>query len=141
MKHIFLGKLKGLNQIITAIGVFGFLLIFTLVVMITSFSEFSNVKQRQALYMTTREYLLKMETKGYLTAADRTDLIYDLGTEGLTEVDLTGTTLSQVPYGSSICLSVSGKLTENAVDGNWTEATKTTEARVYHDKLYSTAKH
>lgn len=111
MKHLLFGKQKGLNQIITAIDVFGFLLIFTLVVLITSFSEFSNVKQRQALYMTTREYLLKMETKGYLTVADRTDLIYDLGTEGLTEVDLTGTTLSQVPYGSTICLSANQPLT------------------------------
>ena len=141
MKYLIFEKQKGLNQIITAIGVFGLLLIFILVVLITSFSEFSNVKQRQALYMTTREYLLKMETKGYLTAEDRTDLLYDLGTNGLTEIDLSGTTLSQVPYGETICLSVSGKLTENVVAGNWTEAKKTTEERAYYDRLYSTAKH
>ena len=44
MKHLLFGKEKGLNQIITAIGVFGLLLIFILVVLITSFSEFSKVQ-------------------------------------------------------------------------------------------------
>ena len=141
MKKLLLHKQRGMNQIITAIGVFGFLLIFITVVIITCFSEFSNVKQRQALYMTTREYLLKMETRGYLTAADKADLLYDLGENGLTEVSLTGTTLAEVPYGETICLAVSGKLTENKAIGSWTDTRAGTEESIYSDRLYSTAKH
>lgn len=57
-----------------------------------------------------RKYILRMETVGYLTAEDKTSLCQELDSMGVTEIDLSGTTLSQTSYGTPIYLQISGKL-------------------------------
>lgn len=62
-----------------------------------------------------REYILRMETKGYLDSEDRLSLLWKLQEEGMTQVDLEGTTYEEVGYGEPIVLKISGML-----DGTYT---------------------
>ena len=57
-----------------------------------------------------RKYILRMETVGYLTTEDNTSLCQELSAAGVTEINLSGTTQSEVSYGVPITLQISGKL-------------------------------
>lgn len=61
------------------------------------------------LDMLAREYILKMESVGYLSAEDEKSLRDKLQTIGIRSVDLTGTTLSKVGYGKEIKLCIKGE--------------------------------
>ena len=52
-----------------------------------------------------------METVGYLTGNDSQKLLEELGGVGAKNVDLTGTTMNQVGFGSPITLMIQGKIT------------------------------
>lgn len=68
------------------------------------------IGRKTAVGQLARKYILRMETVGYLTAADRTMLCQELDAMGVAEVDLTGTTLNEVSYGAPITLQISGNL-------------------------------
>ena len=51
-----------------------------------------------------------METEGYLIPTDEEQLINELKDLGVKNINLTGTTLSNVGYGNKITLSVNGDL-------------------------------
>ncbi len=53
-----------------------------------------------------RDYILQMETEGYLTSAGATTLRQEFTDYGVTDIDLTGTTMSQVEYGQDIYLQI-----------------------------------
>ena len=57
-----------------------------------------------------RKYILKMETEGRLTDADRTTLCQELESLGVTGVDLGGSTLEKAGYGEAIVLVIRGRL-------------------------------
>jgi hypothetical protein len=64
-----------------------------------------------------RQYILRMETCGYLSAGDEAQLLQELAEAGVTEVDLSGTTRSAVPFGTVITLRIRGVLGgENAFE-------------------------
>ncbi len=67
------------------------------------------VFQKAAVGQLARKYILRMETEGELTAADRTSLLQELEELGATEVTLTGTS-GRVMYGEPIELKIEGKL-------------------------------
>lgn len=54
-----------------------------------------------------------METEGYLTPEDREALVSELQAEGLYDISLSGTTVSQVSYGDRIYLSITGTYDDN----------------------------
>ena len=67
-----------------------------------------------------REYLLIMETEGYLKLEDQEGLISELEGYGLYNISLSGTTTSEVSYGDRIYLSIRGTYDDNIlafVDG------------------------
>lgn len=68
------------------------------------------VNKKTAISQTAREYILRMETVGYLTTAEEGELVRELMSYGVSEIDLTGTTREQVGYGSEIVLQISGKI-------------------------------
>lgn len=70
----------------------------------------SLVNKKTVVSQTARNYILRMETVGYLTSAEEEDLIRQLTTEGVSEIDLTGTTRAPVGYGAEIVLRISGKI-------------------------------
>ncbi|MCM1342207.1 MAG: hypothetical protein NC246_00060 [Muribaculaceae bacterium] len=84
------------------------------------------IHQKTAVSQIARQYILRMETVGYLTEEDRIRLGRELAGAGVTELELEGTTLSPVTYGDIITLEIRGKL-EGEYD--------------FEEKRISTAKH
>lgn len=68
------------------------------------------IHQKTTVSQIARQYILRMETVGYLTEEDRICLGRELEVAGVTELELTGTTLSPVTYGDVIALEIRGKL-------------------------------
>ena len=68
----------------------------------------SNLDRSSAIHQVARTYLLRMETKGYLTEENKAQLLTDLGQLDMTGIDLTGTTFADGGYGSKIRLVIKG---------------------------------
>jgi len=56
-----------------------------------------------------RKYMLKMEQNGYLTSDNETEMINDFNDIGISNIDISGTTLNQVNYGEDVYLCISYK--------------------------------
>ncbi len=69
------------------------------------------IQKKISVGQITRRYLLRMETVGYLTDADRASLTTELQNLGLKNISLQGTTLSPVCYGEVIHISVKAIMT------------------------------
>lgn len=65
-----------------------------------------NVKA--SVSQVARQYILRMETYGYLTENDKEALMKNLADKGLTGVSLAGTDTSEVGYGNEIRLYIDG---------------------------------
>ena len=65
-----------------------------------------NVKA--SVSQISRQYILKMETYGYLTENDRDNLVRSLAESGLENISLAGTDMSEVGDGNEINLYLSG---------------------------------
>lgn len=74
-----------------------------------------------------REYMLLMETEGYLNSTDEANLIDELENAGLSNISLEGTTLSEVNYGDRIYLVINGTYDQSAMDisSSWPKLTDT----------------
>lgn len=68
------------------------------------------VNCKTAVGQIARNYILRMETVGYLNKADEDLLKKELAECGVSEVSLLGTTRKQVNYGSEIKLHIQGKI-------------------------------
>ena len=79
------------------------------------FGAFSGISEKWGMRQTAREYMLIMETEGYLPAADQTALIAELESYGLYNISLSGTTMREVNYGDRIYLKISGTYNENVL--------------------------
>lgn len=79
------------------------------------FDAFSSISDKWGMRQTAREYMLIMETEGYLPAADQTALIAELESYGLYNISLSGTTMREVNYGDRIYLKISGTYNENVL--------------------------
>ena len=65
-----------------------------------------NVKS--SVSQISRQYILKMETYGYLTEDDKEGLVKSLSDTGLESISLAGTDMAEVGYGNEIKLYISG---------------------------------
>lgn len=79
------------------------------------FGAFSGISDKWGMRQTAREYMLIMETEGYLPASDQADLIAELESYGLYNISLSGTTMREVNYGDRIYLKISGTYNENVL--------------------------
>lgn len=79
-----------------------------LVVLAAGFS--GAIRQRASIDQLAREYLLIMETEGYLSAPRREELTASLADAGLRDISLDGTTSAEVSYGDRISLCIYGTL-------------------------------
>lgn len=79
------------------------------------FGAFSGISDKWGMRQTAREYMLIMETEGYLPAADQTALLAELESYGLYNISLSGTTMREVNYGNRIYLKISGTYNENVL--------------------------
>ena len=70
----------------------------------------SLVHKKTIISQLARTYILRMETVGYLTEADESELVARLSEQGMQDIDLTGTTREVVGYGGEIVLKIKGKI-------------------------------
>ena len=68
----------------------------------------STIDRSTDIQQVARTYLLKMETDGYLTEENRNLLLSDLAALDMEQIDLTGTTITDVGYGNRIDLDIRG---------------------------------
>ena len=80
------------------------------VVMLAYMGNVRLINTKAAVNQIARKYILRMETTGQLTAADRIALGQELESVGVTEVNLAGTTEDRVGYGETIVLMIQGRL-------------------------------
>lgn len=79
------------------------------------FGAFSSISNKWNMRQAAREYMLIMETEGYLKPSDQNALIAELESYGLYNISLSGTTVSEVDYGSRIYLKIQGTYNENVL--------------------------
>ncbi len=96
------------NMLVSLIGI-----VMGTAFLVIIFGAFSGISDKWAMRQTAREYLLIMETEGYLTAADQSALIADLKSEGLYNISISGTTTREVNYGDRIYLKITGTYDDN----------------------------
>ena len=77
------------------------------------FGAFSGISDKWGMRQVAREYMLRMETEGYLSSSDRVALIEELEEYGLYNISLSGTTTSRQEYGSRIYLCITGTYDDN----------------------------
>lgn len=92
--------------------------LFMVMAMIMVMSGFINsakiISKKYEINNLARNYIIRMETQGYLTSGDERELIARLEALGITDISLAGTTRNEVEYGSTIDLRISGR-----VEGNY----------------------
>lgn len=75
------------------------------------------ISKKDDVSQLARQYILKMETVGYLRAEDKTQLIQRLTDTGMTDINLAGTTVTNVGYGNPVVLIIEGKLYMDKLSG------------------------
>ena len=76
----------------------------------------STIDRSTDIQQVARTYLLKMETDGYLTEENRNLLLSDLAALDMEQIDLTGTTITDVGYGNRIDLVIRGVVNLKDID-------------------------
>lgn len=100
-------KDKGmLDQFLPAIVVIVLLAVLWTGSMITA----SNINRSNDIQQVARTYLLQMETDGYLTEENKGLLLNDLAALDMINIDLTGTSFTDVSYGNQVRLVIRGKV-------------------------------
>lgn len=77
------------------------------------FGAFSGVSDKWGMRQVAREYMLIMETEGYLNDTDQAALKAELESYGLYNISFSGTTTREVDYGERIYLCISGTYDDN----------------------------
>lgn len=90
------------------------LLLVFLVTMIL-FHNMDVLQKKIDINQLSRQYILKMETLGYLPPSDIAELAKKLQEIGVTEVSFAGTTTQQAGYGNDVILEYKGNLHYNVV--------------------------
>ena len=70
----------------------------------------ANIDRSSDIHQTARTCLLRMESDGYLTEENREWLISALEDLDMEQIDLTGTTVTDVGYGNPIRLVIRGRV-------------------------------
>lgn len=68
----------------------------------------SNIDRSNAIHQVARTYLLQMEADGYLTEENKVELLNDLAALDMVNIDLTGTSFTDVGYGNQVRLVIKG---------------------------------
>lgn len=79
-------------------------------VMVTYMDCVGMIEDKMEVGQLARKYILRMEAVGGLKPEEQENLIMELEALGVTEADLSGTTLGCTGYGEEIELHIRGKL-------------------------------
>lgn len=87
------------------------LMVIAAVILITVFFDLYQVLSlNEDVKQLSRKYMLTMETVGYLDPENRTSLVQDLSDLEVTDIDLEGSSMTDVGYGNAIYLQISCNL-------------------------------
>lgn len=73
-------------------------------------SYMSDYDKKEYADMVAREYILMMETKGYLSYAEGMEIVTKLRAAGFENISLAGTSLVKADYSSEIKLCINARL-------------------------------
>ena len=104
------------------------------------FGAFSGVSNNWGMRQAAREYMLIMETEGYLKPADQAALKAELESYGLYNISFSGTTTREVNYGDRIYLRISGTYDDNLLSFAGAISKYTTHPSTITIKRQTTAK-
>ena len=76
----------------------------------------SNIDRSSDIQQVARTYLLRMETDGCLTEENRNLMIAELEALDMEQIDLTGTSFTNVGYGNRIRLVIRGVVNLSDID-------------------------
>lgn len=112
-------------------------------VVVMAYLECSALMMKKLeISQVSRNYILKMETMGYLDESGRQQLLSELQLLGLQNIDISGTTLQPVDYGENIILNIKGTIRGRTIgmgERIWKEGFHETSYTV-EEKRMSTAK-
>ncbi len=118
-----------------------FAVLAVLVIMIAYLGCVKVITVKEDVSQVARKYILRMETVGYLTAADQAYMEQELQKLGMTDISLLGTTLSNVGYGNPITLHITGQIPWSQMIGSdLFSFTFVPGGQVIEEKRVSTAK-
>lgn len=123
------------NMLVALVG-----MVLTTAFLVIIFGAFASISDKWRMNQVAREYMLLMETEGYLTAEDKEELIKELEECGLYNISLSGTTVSEVGYGNRIYLKISGTYDNNVLRFAGGISKVTTSPSAYSIERRSTAK-
>lgn len=76
----------------------------------------SNIDRSSDIQQVARTYLLRMETDGCLTEENRNLMIAELEALDMEQIDLTGTSFTNVGYGNRVRLVIRGVVNLSDID-------------------------
>ena len=76
----------------------------------------STIDRSSDIHQVARTYLLRMEADGYLTEENRNRMILELEALDMENIDLTGTSFTDVGYGNRIRLVIRGVVNLKDID-------------------------
>ena len=101
-----------------------------------------NVAKSDEVRQVGREYILAMETEGRMSSSMESAMRSELSAKGLKNIDLSGTTISDVGYGNEIFLNVKGDLEVDTYSTNgFFRLVRGSDTIPIEIRLTSTAKH
>lgn len=112
------------------------------IIMMAYMGSMQLLDSKAQISQVARKYILRMETVGYLTGNDRMLLSQELHQLGVSELDLTGSTMSQVDYGAPILLVIRGKISGQDIltEGGLFHTVFGTAEYEFEERRMSTAK-
>lgn len=132
------GKSKGEGQYIA----FVLVLVVMLAVIVYTVNITADMERSRNISNIMREYVLKMESAGCLSAEQQQALVISLENLGMTDIVFNVNPLIQASYGDEVVLSVTGTVQVNNImayrnfqlvrDGNRVQLTKTIKSTAQH---------
>lgn len=86
-------------------------LILVAIVLIMSYASWhSQLSAKDTVDLIADSYIRSMESSGCLTDIQQDQLLNELESKGVTDIDLSGTTINSVEYGQKLVLHITGTL-------------------------------
>jgi len=137
-KKLLFRKSKG--DVVTDLAIPLITLIIIGVLLVATLSFVKENKRLDDMDRIGRQYMLHMESDGYLTDANKQSLISKLESIGAKSISLSGTTTSSVEYGNEINLMISCDIEIDTINMKGFTVDRQKETVNYSDTWTSTAK-
>ena len=113
---------------------------FIIIMVFINYLNDSNVPYK--VKMLSREYILRIESKGYLDTTSESELRDELEELGIYDINFGSTTKTKGSYGSEVILEIYGKdnLKEYSILSSF-DLNESTKVLDIHEKQTSTGKH